>query len=365
MIAIACLMVASCGRAEAEVEKPKIAVFPLAGSADAEAREHVAFSLRTKLNRDGHYEAIAGPDMADTVPVDFGPVTLSKAPDELKKLAADLGPAVMVWGEVDGEGDARTIRLKILDLRAKDATPRQIEKKISDPTELRFVVEEILQTIPGVKPFEHPSETSVTMDAESVRLWEKNPNLVPFGTFSQAGHWTALLASEKYAAPLSNALPAMDKVCIYHLPAENSDKPQNVLAMRMSKNIAENNGLACLSDLIKIEPNTRYRLQYRYKSDGPSLHVFVKGYTMANGFTGVTEEREIYRRQVPPSGATHGKWVTIVDDLNPQRPGFVVDGLRVDLYIYLKSGVVMFDDVVLKAVGKQTDVATDDAIKKP
>jgi hypothetical protein len=132
----------------------------------------------------------------------------------------------------------------------------------------------------------------------------------------------------------------------------------------MSKDTAENNGLACLSDFIKIEPNMRYRLQYRYKSDGPSLHVFVKGYTTAKGFSGKPEEREIYRRQVPPSGATHDKWVTVLDDLNPQRPGFIVEGLRIDLYAYLTPGVVMFDDVILKAVGKQTDVAADDAIKK-
>jgi hypothetical protein len=362
-----CPPLSVCNVASADAndpEKPKIAVFPLSGTATDEDREHIGFSLRTKLNRDGHYEAISGPEMTEMVASSGGPITLRTSADEVTKFASDAKPAVLIWGEVDGAGDKKDIRLMILDLREKDPKPREIDKKIKEPTDLRFVAEEILQTIPGVKPFEHPSETSVTLDPESLKLWAKNPNLVPYGDFSEAGHWTALFASEKYPAPMSNSLPAVDKINIYKLPADEGEKTHNVLAMRMSKNTAENNGLACLSDFIKIEPNVRYRIQFRYKSDGPSLHVFVKGYTTAKGFSGKPEEREIYRRQVPPSGPTHGKWVTVLDDLNPQRPGFIVEGLRIDLYTYLSPGVVMFDDVVLKAVGKQTDVAVDDAIKK-
>jgi hypothetical protein len=140
---------------------------------------------------------------------------------------------------------------------------------------------------------------------------------------------------------------------------------QNVLAMNLSRTAAENNGLACLSESIKIEPKTRYRLSFRYKSDGPKLHVFVKGYTMAKNLEGKLVEREIYRRQVPPTGKTNGEWVTIVDELNPQHPAYPVQYLKVDLYAYLHPGMVMFDDVVLKAVGAQTRVAKDKAIKPP
>jgi hypothetical protein len=88
------------------------------------------------------------------------------------------------------------------------------------------------------------------------------------------------------------------------------------------------------------------------------LHVFVKGYATVAG-----EEREVYRRQVPPSDATDGKWVTITDDMNPQNGRVAVESLRVDLYAYLKPGTVMFDDVIVKAVGKPSHIAKDDAIK--
>ena len=91
--------------------------------------------------------------------------------------------------------------------------------------------------------------------------------------------------------------------------------------------------------------------------DAPTLHVFVKGYATING-----EEREVYRRQVPPSSPTQGQWVTVIDDMNPQNGRVAVEKLRVDLYIYLKSGTVLFDDVMLKAVGAIPRVAGFNAV---
>ena len=44
---------------------------------------------------------------------------------------------------------------------------------------------------------------------------------------------------------------------------------------------------------------------------------------------------------------------------------FPVQYLKVDLYAYLHEGVVLFDDVTLKAVGPQNRVAKDKAIKPP
>ncbi len=61
-----------------------------------------------------------------------------------------------------------------------------------------------------------------------------------------------------------------------------------------------------ISQAIKIEPATRYRLQFRYTAS-PVLHVFVKGYTLVADGKG-TVEREIYRRHVPVSGGTDGNW---------------------------------------------------------
>lgn len=348
-------------------EKPKVAVFPLGGDAPSDLRERIGFSLRTKLDRDGTYEPIDGPAMQDIASAAKEPLSFDTPVDQVTDLAADAKPAVLIWGQVDEKNKLDRLRLKILDLRQADAQPRVFEKEINDPIAVRFAVEEALKTIRGVKDLEHPNEIAVRHDPAADAAWAKNPNLVVNGDFSAEGHWEGLYQSEDYPVRFSDDPPATDKVVIYRMPAEKGGAPQSVLAMNLSKTAAENNGLACLSEPIKIQPRMRYRLSFRYKSDGPSLHVFVKGYTTAKNIKGESAEREVYRRQVPPSGATDGQWVTVVDDLNPQHVAFPVEHLRIDLYAYLKPGIVMFDDVQLKAIGPQRpeDKASDDAIKPP
>jgi hypothetical protein len=332
----------------ANPDKPKVAVFPLGGDAPAEVREKVGFSLRAKLDRDGHYEPIDGPAMVDIAgdkAIDFQ--TDLKVLTDLSKNAE---PTVLIWGEVDGAGSGTKLRIKTFDLNQPDPLPHQFEKSLAQPTDLRFAVEEILQTLDGVKPFEHPSEESVSNDPALAAAFAKNPNLIVDGDFADSNHWQALLGPDVYPPPIADSLPEEDKVNIYRMP-DGKGGIRNVLAMNLSKNVAENNGLACLSDAIPIQAGMRYRISFRYRSNGPMLHVFVKGYTTGKDIAGQAAEREVYRRQVPPSDATDGEWKTIVCDMTPANPNFVVEHLRVDLYAYLKPGVVMFDDVQLKAVG--------------
>ena len=355
-VLLAVLVAAACPAAD--VARPRIAFFPLAGTAKEDLRAKVGFSLRAKLDRTGAYEVIDGAKMAEVAGMADEPVTLKTAEPAVRELGALVKADVLVWGEMTGN----TVKLNILDLRQDKPAVRAIEKVINEPTDLRFVSEEILETLPGVAKFEHPSEEAVQRDEQAEKLWATNPNLVVNGDFAKSANWNAIYQSEKYIPPAANQLPRADKVAMVTL-AEEPSSP--VLAMRLSRTCAENNGLACLSDAIPIKPDTRYRLSFRYKSDGPRLHVFVKGYTMAENIKGEKAEREIYRRQVPPTAGTNGQWVTVVDELNPQHVAFPVQHLRIDLYAYLSPGLVMFDDVVLKAVGKQTRDARDEAIDKP
>ncbi len=337
--------------------KPKIAFFPIAGTAKESLREKVWDALRAKLDRTQVYEVIDGPQMIDVVGEAKDPITFNTEPAAVKELAATLDAKVIVWGEMNGS----TLKLKILDLREKEPKPRTVEKAVVEPTDLRFVNEQILESLPGVGKFEHPVEESVSNDAEAAALWDKNPNLVNNGDFSKAGGWEGILQSERYEVVVSDNKPAVDKVNIYRL--KDGSRINNVLSMTLSFDTAQATGLACLSAPIPIDDSQRYRLKFRYNSTGPVLHVFVKGYTMEKNIKGETVERECYRRQVPPSPATGGKWAEIIDDMNPQNVTFPVTHVRIDLYAYLGEGFVMFDDVMLKAVGKKTHVAHDEAIK--
>jgi hypothetical protein len=146
-------------------------------------------------------------------------------------------------------------------------------------------------------------------------------------------------------------LPAADILMICRRPS--ADPNSNVLVMNLSFHAATNNGLACLSDAIEIQPGMRYRLGLRYRSEGPNIQVFVKGYTSALDIAGRPSDQEVYRLQAPPAGGTGGKWQTLEADLNPKNPAYPVQRLRVDLYANGAPGVVMFTDVVLKAIGPQ------------
>lgn len=359
---LSAIAVLSAAADDSTTVKPKAAVFPLGGNASAALKDHVQYAFRAKLDRQGTYEPIDGPTMADLV--GEKPITLATGIDQLKAFVDEQKPVVLIWGELDEQGSKWTLKVNVLDFREKPPKPREITKVCNAETEMRFAIEEVLQTIKGIDAFEHPIEQSVWDDATAKKLWEKNPNLVPNPNFAEANRWTAIYMAEKYPAPFSDKLPAVDKVSILKLPSENGRPPHNVLAMNLSKDCAENNGMACLSEFIAIEPKTRYRLQLKYMSQGPSLHIFVKGYTLARSAVGSgMEKRECYKRQVPPSGSTAGKWVTIVDDMNPQSPTYPVQFLRVDLYAYLTPGIVEFDDIQLKAVGVMTVQIKDASVK--
>ena len=264
--------------------KPKAAVFPLAGTATQDQRDKVGFSLRMKFERDGHFEPIDGPTMVELASGGEKPVDLSTSPATLVAMSKEESPVILIWGELDANGSAFNLKVKTLDLRQKDATPNEIDKPIRQPTDMRFVTEAVLESISGVGKFSHPVENEITMDPKSMELWKANPNLVPDGDFGKSGKWTALLRSEKYPAPLSQSLPGVDKVVIYQQPAakDGDDDPRtsvkgNVLAMNLSKDVAESNGLACLSAPFDIQPATRYRIQFRYQKRWPVAARFREG----------------------------------------------------------------------------------------
>lgn len=342
--------------AEGQEGKPKVAVFPIAGEAAQSVRERAGFSLRAKLDRTGNFEVIDGPRMDDLLKENNASVTLASTPQEISALAKQVDAEVVLWGDFSGQ----KLQLRILDLRIANAPVQKVESDVQDPLALRFAVESVLEQIQGMPVFEHPVEQRVWDDDLSRRLWKEGPNLLVNGDFSTEGKWTGIYQSELYSLPLQDAMPTDDKVAIVRKAGEDGS---SALVLHLSKYCAENNGLAALSDAIKIKPQTRYRLSYKYKSDGPRVFVFVKGYTSYEGPTGVMVQREVYRRQAPVLEGTDNKWVTIVDDFNPQHVSLPVQELRVDFYTYLHPGTVVIDDAVLKEVGGQTRKAKDDAIK--
>ncbi|MCC6239801.1 MAG: hypothetical protein IT448_05865 [Phycisphaerales bacterium] len=341
--------------------KPIVAIFPLAGDTPQELRDKVGFSLRAKLDRDEHYEVIDGYTIADVVSALDEPVSLATPLQQVFRLAGSLEAQVAIWGELNQSSQGTLLKLHIANIAQPDSAPRTISQSIIKPTDLRFVSEKILAALPLVGSFKHPSQIAVHNDADAELLWQTNPNLVSNGDFSQSGMWEFIYMGDKRLVGFQTQLPPpeSDQAAVVEVDGNR------VLALQVSKTAAENNGLAVLSQPIEIKPDTRYRLSFRYLSQGPRLHVFVKGYTLFEDINGQKTQREVYRRQVPPSGDTHGQWVTVVNELNPQHVTLPVQTLRIDLYVYFQSGLVLFDDVILKAIGQPTHRADDAALDLP
>ena len=77
------------------------------------------------------------------------------------------------------------------------------------------------------------------------------------------------------------------------------------LLMRLSKNIAENNGLACESTWIPVEHNKKYRFTALYHSTGPTARLFLKGFAekpdqFSDPKNPDSTRHEIYRANPPP-----------------------------------------------------------------
>ncbi len=344
-IALSLILIAC---AFAEDVKPKVAVFPLGGTASEKERERAAFSIRAKLERQGVYEPIDGYTMKDLVgekKIDF-----LSAIDDVVALSKDEKPDILIWGEYGAQ-----LKLNVLDLRdGGKLKAREFTHAIDHATDVRFAVEALVESLPGSKKHEHVTEEAVVRDAAAEQAWKEGPNLFAEGTFDKPGDWRGMLAKDKYPPEVVSREPKPDEVII------RKEGDAQYLQMSLTKGTAESYGLACLGGKVMIEPGTRYRISFRYKSDGPVSRPFIKGYTIHKG-----EEREIYRRQVPPQGGTKGEWVEVVDELNPQHTTFPAQFIRVDFYAYLHPGLIAYDDVVIKAVGAQTRRATDEALDKP
>jgi hypothetical protein len=123
-------------------------------------------------------------------------------------------------------------------------------------------------------------------------------------------------------------------------------RPQNkVVRFTLDRNVAENEGLMYYSEPFPVEEGARYRFQCRWRTDGPTVKVFVKCYDADES----GRRREVYRSQQNLTGP-NGKWNTQTEDFTPKHTKYSPKWGRVMLYAYMSPGQVEFDDVVVKQI---------------
>ncbi len=343
-------------------DKTTIAVLPIAGSSQPEQAlaEKVRFALSQKISRDGAYDRKDNTDIDDAVSALQIPVRdeMPSAAD-VAKIAQTLGVERVITGKVDNR--KVTLVLYQQDKQISTATGTIPTGKESP----KLAYEKLLTDLLNLQ-FKHITEVECDhSDPETEKRFAQRPNLCPDPGFEIAGKtwdsklatWGAVMRAERYPPPLisaseADALPE-DRVAI----VPNIAGDGHYLLMRMSKEIAESNGLACESTWIPVEQGAKYRFTVRYRSTGPRLRLFIKGFAVKGDQYGEKNDpeavrREYYRFQVLPREQNKG-WELIEADFNPgslKPTDPPIQWVRVDLFIYLHPGKVSFDDVVVKKI---------------
>ena len=266
-------------------------------------------------------------------------VAVDTPPEKLAALGRDKFKAdLVVAGSVKGKGP---YAVRLVTVRTGDTRqPLVLDKTYSCgyhqiiPLEMAKAVFEIFSMRIPDDPLRMLRE-----DPQIEQRWREGPNLVRnpgFESPSAAGNGPA-------------DWQAVEKQMSW---APNPDGPGKVIKYDMDEATAGSYGLDFYSDWIEIQPGATYRFSCRYKSEGPTPKIFLKGYHAfppQEGFP--ADRRETYRRQVHPGGEK-GQWNSVVADFIPeatrpeQHPAF----LKVDLYAYWPKGVIYWDDIVLKKV---------------
>lgn len=366
--------------------KPKIAVLPFIGASAAEQKlaERMRFALAQKLSNDasggGQFDRLDSVTVDNTISALQIPYATSSAKlpddDDLQKILETLGTDQAFLGTVKG----RALSVSLYQ-GAKLAKTVTVEVP-SDQDSPKLTVENLITQLIGAK-FTHIRELECDHSHPAVeKRFAQRPNLVldpgfedaPKNALKAATHWGAILGSDRYPPPVltadeAEALPP-DRVAIVpkSVAGDGAAKDGHCLMLRMSKNTAENNGLACESIWIPVEHNQTYRFTCQYHSTGPVPRLFLKGFALKPDQFGDKSDpesvrREFYRAQILPR-KKNANFEPIEMDFTPsvvqegkgdggsKTQGMKIQWLRVDLYIYLTPGTVFFDDIVVKKISE-------------
>ena len=372
---------ASSSRAEptSQPHKTTLAVLPFfaASEKDKPLAEKMRFAVSQKMSNDANGGNQF--DRLDNVQVEqlisalqlpwetYTPDTLP-SDDDAQKLLSTLNVDKTIMGWVKN----RTLTLRLYDGQTLTKTASiQIP---SDKESPKAAVEKILTELTGVSFAQLRLVEADHSNPTIEKRFAERPNLVADPGFELAAttpdhlavNWHKILAAEDKPVPLitADAAKSLPEDSVAIVPKSVAGDPKDshgyCLMMRMSQNIAENNGLACISTWIPVDNNKKYRFAVRYLSKGPTARLFLKGFGyQPDQYGGGAQKndpeatrRQYYEAEVLPR-KKNTSWQTIDMDITPSplKPTYPkIEWMRLDLYIYLTPGIIFFDDVTLKKI---------------
>ncbi len=332
-----------------------------------------------KLDREGEFlipESMI--DVRDTCTTSNIKITADTSLDQIEQIVRrDFDADVAIWGQVERapghEWEVYDLTVKCVDFTAS-TEPRVIYEKTGVRTKSvseipHLYVREMLDALYNRQP-----GGPEPVDPVAEENWKTGPNLVQGGDF-QTGSERVPTGWESRGGQERESLGGL----VRWIPEDAAEAENKVIRFTFDESVGNGYGVMYYSKPFPIEAKAKYRFQCRYRSNGPSVKVFIKcydrmesiykktkpeQYSTASGprdkdqlseaaagesETQAGEPRECYRSQQNLKG-TKNAWNLHTQDFTPKHTKYAPKSGRVMLYAYLGAGVVDFDDVVLKQI---------------
>ncbi|MHB8901884.1 MAG: hypothetical protein ACYC6Y_24270, partial [Thermoguttaceae bacterium] len=288
---------------------------------------------------------------------------------EIRRVLRDLFDAqIAVWGSCERaagqEWEIYDLTIKCADF-SESLEPKILYDKSARTNSVSEIphlyVAEMLDKLHGRQPGGPPP-----LDPLAEQNWADNPNLVDNGSLEVADRgvpkgWEDRGGQERQ--PLGNLVRWI---------ADSNNPANHVIRFTFDASVGDGFGVMYYSKPFPVQEGAKYRFQCRYRTNGPSVKVFVKCYDEMGsqykpaGQTAAPSDhlsqrgepdyvpqfgylRECYRSQQNLKGPKN-QWNTQTQDFTPKHTKYSPRWGRVMLYAYLGAGVVEFDDVVVKQI---------------
>lgn len=293
----------------------------------------------------------------------------------LEEFSAHIG----IWGGIERapghESEVYDLVLKCYDFSADP--PRAIydrSARTQSAAEVPHVyVKQLLDAL-----YERPAQAAggSAIDPAAEANWSRNPSLLAGGDFER-GVGRVPTGWEDRGGQNRESLGNL----VQWLDEAGATPANKVIRLTMDSALGDSFGVMYYSRPFAVNQGATYRVQYRWRSNGPQVKVFVKVYgEMAsqyktqdsapaldhkradtaveslragmgnpNTYGQPLEGREVYRSQQNCKGPLN-QWNVHIEDFTPRHTKYDLKFGRIELFGYHGAGVVEFDDFVLKEV---------------
>jgi hypothetical protein len=264
-----------------------------------------------------------------------------------RAVVEEFSSQIGIWGRIE-RAPGHTAEIYDLTIKCYDFSvvpPRKIFDHTARTNSAAEVPHVYVKQLLDALYERSPAATSSGPDPGAEANWQRQRNLLPNGNFERGSGgvpagWDSVGGQQR--EPLGKLVRWVDE------PGANP--PNKVLRLAMDRALGDSFGVMYYSQPFPVDHGATYRLQFRWRSNGPEAKVFVKVYAeMPTTYGQPADAREVYRSQQNCKGPRN-QWNVHSEDFTPQHTKYDLKSGRIELFGYHGAGVVEFDDFVLRQI---------------